>query len=335
MIDKFISVSLKENAAGRSISILSKTYKSISLSYPCGSNSHICTPYIVNIKRGVYKFECLGSIGGNFANAGTPGKGGYTAGTIYLKEEETRFYVYIGATGFYNAVKEKTSKDSGPSPGGATDIRIKSFNNWWDQTSLASRIMVAGGGGGAEWKESIGGNGGNIEGGSSTFQTYKCPGGNQTSGSTCEKLGSHGQPASGTFGSAGITQPFTGQGWWDYGGYGGGGYYGGTSYSYSYPGSGGSSFISGHKGCDAVKSETDISPSGDSIHYSGYVFYDTEMIQGNITMPFPDNLNKGIHEGIGAFRITLLLFQQKCTYKQRLFHISFLINSICTDIVIK
>lgn len=69
-------------------------------------------------------------------------------------------------------------------------------------------------------------------------------------------------------------------------GSGGGGYYGGAcgSGTYAYytgrPGFGGSSFISGYSGCNAVKSQTDPTPSGSSIHYSGYVFENMSMQSG-------------------------------------------------------
>jgi len=62
-----------------------------------------------------------------------------------------------------------------------------------------------------------------------------------------------------------------------------GGYYGGGSGSYNNSvvgsGAGGSSFISGYLGCDAI----DVSGihTGGCIHYSGNVFISPEMIGGN------------------------------------------------------
>jgi hypothetical protein len=49
-------------------------------------------------------------------------------------------------------------------------------------------------------------------------------------------------------------------------------------------GGGGSSFISGHEGCDAIdeqSTEQNIIHTGQSIHYSGYYFTNTLMIDGN------------------------------------------------------
>ena len=74
------------------------------------------------------------------------------------------------------------------------------------------------------------------------------------------------------------------------GGGGGGGYYGGggsnagnEEYQAS-AGAGGSSFISGHNGCNAIKQEStedNIIHTGQSIHYSGMYFTDTVMIDGS------------------------------------------------------
>lgn len=48
-------------------------------------------------------------------------------------------------------------------------------------------------------------------------------------------------------------------------------------------GGGGSSFISGHTECDAIdelSTETNIVHTGQSIHYSGYSFTNTKIIDG-------------------------------------------------------
>ena len=48
-------------------------------------------------------------------------------------------------------------------------------------------------------------------------------------------------------------------------------------------GADGSSFISGHNGCDAIKEEStenNIIHTGQSVHYSGMYFTDTVMIDG-------------------------------------------------------
>ena len=332
-----------ENEDLGKVKFLRKESKSISLSYPC-EDAHICTPYVLEIKRGVYRFECWGSIGQSWDSLSKPGKGGYTSGTIYI-ERDSKFYVYIGTTGFFNAVKEMEEGVTGLHPGGATDVRLNKSDNWWDFESLKSRIMVAAGGGGAEWSASIGGNGGGLNGGESIsaktrngteIQEQRCPGSSQTSGSACDPLKAYieGTPSFnssiGEFGSAGKTTyvktPNIPQ---DYGGFGGGGYYGGTSYEYSFAGSGGSSFISGHEGCNSIDSqstETNITHTGDSIHYSRLHFSNTHMISGNASMPLPTSHSNNIHSETGAFRITLLLVSQTCSCSLNTYRYSLLFS---------
>ena len=334
MIDNFVKVSLKNPTSDASIKRTTITRKSFTLKYPC-TNTSKCVPYVLELSPGSYKFECWGSKGGGWW-AGTdikskPGLGAYTSGTIFLSKSTT-FYIYIGTTGLFNAVNkniEETESSYGV-PGAATDVRLNYSNEWFNTQSLLSRIMVAAGGGGAEWAGSIGGNGGEIEGGESTsskdpdsYEAHedKCAGATQTSGSTCPSYQWGSSPeynaAPGTFGISGIPDLSNCE---SYGGIGGSGYYGGTSYDYAYAGSGGSSFVSGHKQCNAVKDSETIQHSGDSVHYSGYVFNDPLMIRGNTTMPDPnDPTHEGKYSGTGAFRITLIHYQYHCTYTKSFF----------------
>jgi hypothetical protein len=108
-------------------------------------------------------------IGANQSTVFSGGKGGYTRGNIYLSSGET-LYLYVGGmpttdVGGYNGgasvkTSEYTSQWGAPG-GGATDVRL--VNGAWNAaTSLSSRIMVAGGGGGAG---SRGGNYGDGNGG--------------------------------------------------------------------------------------------------------------------------------------------------------------------------
>lgn len=296
MIKNYLRYSLSEPDKGTINSI--EKYKSLTLKYPCVETT-ICSPYELFLKPAVYKFECWGS----------RGLGGYTKGTL-LVTKPMKMYVYIGAQGPYNSVNVSTI--GGFSGGGATDVRLNKTDNWYDTESLISRIMVAAGGGGAEWVASVGGNGGGINGGSSlsALDVYKpeiydtpCQGSTQTSGTNCPDINIyHAYP--GSFGLARFYQSN------DYGGMGGGGYYGGTSYSYAFAGSGGSSFISGHKGCNAINESTNIVHTNTPFHYSGFVFSDTDMIPGNETMPLPFSNSKGIwnNQG-GAFRITLVRYE--------------------------
>ena len=165
MIDNFVRISLKDLLEQTTIQKI-QTKRSITIFYPCSSN-HQCTPYVIDISPGVYRFECWGSKGGDWGsvNHTIPGLGGYTSGTIFI-QNPTKFFVYIGTIGFFNAVKGFDSS-IGVVSGGATDVRLNASNDWWDENSLISRIMVAAGGGGAEWYGSVGGNGGGLVGGKS------------------------------------------------------------------------------------------------------------------------------------------------------------------------
>ena len=316
MISKFIEISSNNNDDKPVTEQLGQ--RSLYLSYPCASTTE-CAPYELKLKPAVYKFECWGAKGQTYYGEelkSTPGLGGYTRGTIYISKDTT-LYVFIGATGVFNSVHP--SVNSGITGGGATDVRLNRTNEWYDLESLKSRVMVAAGGGGSEWPLSIGGNGGGLNGMESTSEKEfpvifdeKCPGATQTTGDTGECPTYNGVPPKyGTFGYA-VKPTVLGTIDNSMGGLGGGGYYGGTSYAFAYAGSGGSSYISGHKGCNSIENTEDdeIKHTGDSVHFSNFVFSDTEMIPGNQTMPLPNTQNDGIWENDhGAFRITLIHFQ--------------------------
>ena len=102
---------------------------------------------------------------------------------FYNVQQSTEVYLYIGGSGSYSNYSNqeggwsgggKGSK-SGASGGGATDIRLIS-GSWSDETSLKSRIIVAGGGGGAyagETYRSVGGDGGGEKGTLFTVEELK------------------------------------------------------------------------------------------------------------------------------------------------------------------
>ena len=327
MIDYFVEISFTNENLGK-VKFISKGYRSFSLGYPC-SDPHVCAPYRLKLNTGVYKMECWGSIGECWSSSSTPGLGGYTSGYIFI-QNPIDMYVFVGNTGFFNAVKEMEKETIGLSPGGATDVRLNISDKWWDPESLISRIMVAAGGGGAEWQLSIGGNGGGLNGtqsisakSSTAIYDDPCPGATQRSGSKCSSLEYSNPsilPASeGSFGSAGQTEPIQNKNGDDYGAFGGGGYYGGTSYQLIGSGSGGSSFISGYPGCDAVKNQINpIIHTGQPIHYSGLVFINPVMITGNSTMPLPENNKENVHKGTGAFRLTLVYCDVRDSCKKSL-----------------
>ena len=278
---------------------------------------------------GDYKVELWGAQGGDYNNnveSGNGHHGGYTSGTIHL-EKGTKLYVYVGQglscrnCSAFNATR--TSTGSGNPGGGATDVRLIA-GEWDSLVGLRSRIMVAGGGGSSEGGD-YGGASGGLVGYLSTRNSYVNTGGSQVGPGIGQE-----DPtgcATGDFGkssSCGAT--------------GGGGYYGGGGASHRYgSGSGGSSFISGHKGAVAVTSINSTTPRLDSnnvqctqesaknditcsYHYSGYKFTDTVMIDGlgyewntDVTtnqVGNPTVESSGIrengHTGNGYARITLL-----------------------------
>jgi hypothetical protein len=207
-------------------------------------------------KDGYYLLEAWGTQGGNNSNF-KDADGGYCKGSIYLKAGQS-LYVYVGQKGYYSASVNTTLTWNGggniPSGGsstggGATDFRLILASTdstvWNDATSLNSRIMVAGSGGGHHGSNEHGnppGAAGGLFGYNSKTSTSR--GGTQTGGGYSNGANSS---TSGGFGYGGYS------GVQNYCGGGGSGYYGGAGNGYGDgDGSGGSSFISGMKGCVAI-----------------------------------------------------------------------------------
>ena len=187
-------------------------------------------------------------------------------------------------------------------------------------------MVAAGGAGTTSALTTLAGGGGGLIGinGTSSDATYNTSaylpiGSNQTGvGFTYETTARQG-----SFGYA--IQSNT-SGW---GGGGGGGYYGGSN-GHGTTGSGGSSYISGHTGAVAIISESDTtaksgcttgtSDNSCSIHYSGKMFTNTIMIDGQgynwtnekgeqVQMPSPSGVvyatGEG-HSGNGYAKIALV-----------------------------
>ena len=259
---------------------------------------------------GTYKLETWGAQGGINSTLSNNSLskfsyGGYASGIINLKKD-TDFFIFIGQAGnnlrtnIFNGggIGGLSDQNSfGQSGGGATDIRID--NNVWNNfSSLKSRIMVAAGGGGSADGVYTNGGQGSYAGGLSGYNGGYYPGHNyvnQDGKGATQKSG--GAAGANIFGATGTVN----KGAFGYGGSsystssgigsggGGSGYYGGgagggtLSGGNGQGGGGGSSFISGHNGCDAISEEstaTNIIHTGQSVHYSGYKFTDTIMIDG-------------------------------------------------------
>ena len=259
--------------------------------------------------NGYYKIELWGASGGSADGSFSIGLGGYTKGNILLSKDD-KFYVYVGGAG--QAINKAASGAGGGwngggdginvydtnnragGGGGATDIRyftseVSSADLAWNSViGLNSRIMVAGGAGGASYYGN-GGAGGGLEGiqDPSGYSQYNGTGGTQTSGGTVTN-GGYGSSA-GSFGVGGTGASI--------GGGGGAGYYGAAGGVRSRPhdgsGGGGSSYISGHAGSIAIAEGTSNNPrtiksgcssSANDIqcskHYSDFYFVNTKMIDG-------------------------------------------------------
>ena len=163
--------------------------------------------------------------------------------------------------------------------------------------------MVAAGSGTWDYIEGTGMNAGALTGesgesASSVYGFRVSYGANQTSGG-----GTHSSlNYVGSFGLAGYMNS-TG----DWGATGGGGYYGGTSIYNAGASGGGSSFISGYNGCDAIfenSTEGNIYHSHQPNHYSGLVFFDTVMLGGKEVMPLPKGGKSIGFTGHGVAKIT-------------------------------
>ena len=246
---------------------------------------------------GYYKIELWGAQGGSGSFA-SGGKGGYSSGYIYLNENET-LYFYVGnqpkalSQGGYNGGGAGGNNSSYPSygGGGATDVRLVK-GAWDDAASLNSRIMVAGGGGGSynyssSFKANGSAGGGLIAQNGIATKNSVATGGTQTAGG----IGNNNNTTySALFGKGGgVTGSLRTGGGGGY--YGGGGTYNiGTS---AESGAGGSSFISGYAGVNAITSENDRTHTNDTLHYSGKYF-----VRGT--------MNSGVNGGNGKAIITYI-----------------------------
>ena len=283
---------------------------------------------------GNYKIELWGAEGGagsadghNFIFPG--GRGAYVTGNIRITKC-SKLYVYVGAlgenhlwndeapsdvsfngggTGGYDRSTGNDS-DSGGSGGGATDIRL--VNGSWDSfDSLKTRIMIASGGGGGVWNAyspSQGQNGGGLY-----VKDMYVNGHHNTS-----IIISDGTQVSGYKFGIGANKDVTPE---SSAGGGGGGYYT-ANVDGLVQGTGGTSFISGYQGCDAISStstENNIIHTSQPVHYSGYQFTDTIMIDGTgcdwktgsatncgENQPQPDGTFTAGHSGNGFARITFI-----------------------------
>jgi len=261
----------------------------------------------VVLPAGKYQIECWGARGATHTGYYSGGNGGYTKGEIIFNQSRN-LYIYVGEFGpslygangsskvtfngggkasVHNSTHNSMNAGSG---GGASDVRIV-YAAWNNFESLKSRLMIAGGGGGGFYWQAgnptyrSGGQSGGLIGEEGFYSSHNAmrPTTNTTGGTQTEGgLGSgnvSALPQGGRFGIGGSsTSAASG---------GGGGYYGGgAGIDYGWcpsAGAGGSSFISGHNGCNAISAastSSNIIHTGQSKHYSGLYFTNTVMIDG-------------------------------------------------------
>jgi hypothetical protein len=253
-----------------------------------------------------YKIECWGASSGRNVKDNSDhviNFGAYTKGYLDILANFA-LYIYVGQEGVrfqsdFDSPQNGTFNGGGgflypnsdgnnSTGGGATDIRLQD-GDWNNFNSLKSRIMVAAGAGASiiNLTTSYGGALSSLSGTTNQFadgyHTTIAQGASQTSG---YKFGI-GQDG----GRAGA----------------GGGYYGGCAHGNEgglngLRGSGGSSFISGYTGCDAISessTENYIIHTGQPNHYSGYVFTNSVMIAGDASMPKPKGGTETGHSGDG------------------------------------
>ena len=290
----------------------------------------ICTQKVEKFTTpvaGSYRMECWGAQGGG--NSSVPGgKGSYTKGTITI-EANKAFYIVVGQNGtnegiiFNNGSKYLSippTTTGAWSGGGSTDIRLTIPTEKWDNfDSRKSRIMVAASGGGSisYWLPQNGKPGGTLKGFAGTTVTN----GSRMDGEAATFGTQTKGGLNGTGTNTRLTPNYIGFGYIpvpnvDMNGAGNGYYAGGKGNLGYYTvgvGATGSCFISGYPGCDAIKessTENAIVHTGQPNHYSGLVFTDTEMIDGQSSMPSPFGGTDEIgHSGDGACIVTQLSFK--------------------------
>ena len=276
-----------------------------------GSSQEFIAP-----QTGTYKIEVWGANGGDATTEDVPGvtytggRGGYTSGNIRLNSQDSLIIQvggagtdsvwnvdlgevaggYNGGSGVYGQYNDFNHRSWGTG-GGATDVRLVN-GSWNDFDSLKSRIMVAAGGGGAYDQSGSGDHGGsagglsgyngtntqdpNVEWGSNGFGgTQNSPGYNYSRANSSLWPYSPDVYHYSTFGFASLgTVPAAG---------GGGGYYAGGNSGHVQSAAGGSSFISGYTGCNAINASStsdNIIHTNQPNHYSGKVFTSGVMIDG-------------------------------------------------------
>lgn len=254
----------------------------------------------VTLEPGRYKLEVWGAEGGKReGNSKTPGKGGYSVGTLELTTRK-KLYIHVGESpstesgGWNGGGSGKTFISYlGAGGGGSTDISLlgeEDSENWNNKNHLYSRIIVAGGGGGSasdSYPEYYGGYGGGICGQSSGW-------GPQNNGGTQTKAGVNSKCSVGQ--GFGVGGSYTGLG----SSGGGGGWYGGGASNNGggqTGGAGGSGYVYNAK-------TASFYPHFGKLDKSFYLA-DSMTVEGDKEFPSPvRGINEKGHSGNGYAKIT-------------------------------
>ena len=373
MIENYVSYSFENESLQKSSSVSQPSSDQILFDYPCVS-TYKCAPIKVLMHPGRYKFKLWGAQGGDARfweketlRQDSGGKGALVEGTLHLTSFST-FYFYIGGkgedetnidqnietkggyngggNGGYDPVDTKFPESSA-SGGGATDIRLFPLS-YGEIESLKSRIAVAAGGGGASTTDrndcqlELNPNEKVLCSNTEIIETYRGGTAGTLFGYSYHYYTITPTQTSGIFGKGGNGAVIS----YSYGGSSGGsgaGYYGSPTLTSddihsSAPaiigGSGGSSYISGHKNCDSVKQfpKGQIEHSHSPFHYSHFVFRDCVMKSGLETFQNQFGIEENGHSGSGAILITYLgkLLAPTCFCKKRItgFFVIFLYSFI-------
>jgi hypothetical protein len=220
---------------------------------------------------GYYLLEAWGAGGTSEFGSLNEKNGAYVSGEIFLKQDQL-LLIYAGEstterkTAFNGGAHGTGATGASGTGGGATDFRLLG-GDWDNASSLNSRILVAGGGGGTGYDSNGGGGyghggaGGGLTGDNGGVYNIAVggKGGGQTSGGTGVTHGAY-TSSDGSFGKGSNGNSNTNVAG------GGGGYYGGSGAARQISslgaggGGGGSSFISGMTNCVAINPTTTTDP---------------------------------------------------------------------------
>ena len=344
LIHESISISFRDQPVDRQYVEFQE--HDVTLKYPCRADTNTCSPFKVKFKPGLYFIELWGASGGySDSHPELGGYGSYTSGFLPLPSRTT-FYFYLGQQGKYNGFPTFNGGGKGSlsqhgdsysgSGGGSSDMRY-TFGEWNDTNSLKSRIIVsAGGAGSANYYVLVqGGHAGGIngyagsqyKGGETQLSITNSTGASNTQGgiSSLRSDMSSNSIINGSFGLG--ANPISNQ----YGSGGGGGYYGGGGTPWAGSAGGGSSFISGYQGCDAIfenSTESHIYHSGNPFHYSGKYFTDGIMIDGQHEMPTTDMTSTELgHDGNGYAIITYISSNVICSCQMNIYLMKYFLIS--------